>query len=88
MKKLIYISAATLALTSQTVAFADNSGMDVQDFKQLVCSQLAETSDKQVAMTEVLAMTESLIDSSQKETLAKLATEQLSSQSFCSDVDI
>lgn len=88
MKKLIYISAATLAFAVQGVAFANNAGLDDTDFKQIVCSSLQGSGDKVEALTKVLSMTESVIDYNQKQTLVKLANDEMNSQTYCQGVDL
>ena len=88
MKKLIYISAATLAFAVQGVAFASGQSISNSDFKQIVCSSLQESNDKVEALTKVFSMTQSVITSQQKQTLVNLANDNLSSQSYCKNVDL
>lgn len=88
MKKLIYISIASLAFAVQGVAFAQNAGLDSADFKQLVCSSLQKSPNKVEALTQVLSMTQSVISSEQKQTLVKLATNKMDSQSYCQGVKL
>lgn len=88
MKKLIYISAATLAVAFQGVAFANSAYLDNSDFKQIVCSSLQESNNKVEALTKVLSMTESVIDYNQKQDLVKLANDEINSQTYCQGVDL
>jgi hypothetical protein len=89
MKKLIYISVATLAFAIPGVAFADNSSdIEDRDFKQLVCSSLEGSDNKVESLTQVLSMTQSVITPQQKQTLVQLANDDMNSQSYCQDVDL
>jgi hypothetical protein len=88
MKKLIYITAATLAFTVPGVTLAANPGLDDADFKQIVCSSLKSSNDKVAALTEVLSLTQSVITSAQKQTLVNLATNKINSQNYCRTVKL
>ncbi|MEN9521020.1 MAG: hypothetical protein RLZZ381_3608 [Cyanobacteriota bacterium] len=88
MKNLIYIAVTTLAFTVQGVSLAANTGLDDVDFKQIVCSSLQESNNKEESLTEVLSMTQSVINAQQKQTLVQLANEKINSQSYCQNVDL
>jgi hypothetical protein len=88
MKKLIYISAATLAFAIQGVAVAATTSLDDADFKQIVCSSLQGSNNKVEALTQVFSMTQSTLSSAQKQTLVKLANDEMNSQQYCQKVDL
>ncbi|WP_041619607.1 hypothetical protein [Stanieria cyanosphaera] len=83
MKKIIYLSGVALTLMVQGVAFAETEKISQKDFQQIVCSYMKDIGNKQEALTKVFADTGAFLTSQQKETLKKLATEQLNSQSYC-----
>jgi len=90
MKKLIYISAATLAFVVQGVAFANTPApaLDDLDFKQIVCSSLEESSNKEEALTEVLSMIQSTISPRQKQVMVELAAGEMNSDNYCQKVNL
>jgi predicted ATPase len=90
MKKLIYISAATLTFVVQGVAFANTPvpALDDVDFKQIVCSSLEESTNKEEALTEVLSMIQSTISPAQKQVMVKLAAGEMNSNSYCNNVNL
>jgi len=84
MKKLIYLSGVALTLIVQGTAFAEAEKISEQDFKQLVCSYMEDIGNKQEALTKLFSDTGSVLTSQQKETIQKLATDQLNADSYCS----
>jgi hypothetical protein len=90
MKKLIYISAASLAFAIQGVTFAttSNSNLSDVDFKQIVCSSMKGSPNKVEALTEVLSMTQTVLSSTQKETLMQLAKNRKDAKAYCKGIKI
>lgn len=88
MKKLIYISAATLAFAIQGITLAATSNLNDVDFKQIVCSSMKSSPNKVEALTEVLSMTQTVISSTQKETLMQLAKNRKDAKAYCKGVKL
>jgi hypothetical protein len=86
MKQIIYISGIVLCLTLPRVALAESNQLSNVDFKQLACSYMADIGDKQEALTELYSDIQSVITDNQKETLEKLATNQLNANNYCNNV--
>lgn len=89
MKKVLFFSILSLFFASQGSAFANEAGgLSDQDFTQLTCSYLSETDNKTEALTQVLADTQSVISSEQKQTLEDLMTEEISVKDFCKGIEL
>ncbi|MGL5835552.1 MAG: hypothetical protein ACRC1Z_20330 [Waterburya sp.] len=88
MKKLIYISAAALTLAIQGITFAATSTLDDVDFKQLVCSSMKGSPNKVEALTEVYSMTQTVLSSTQKQTLMQLAKNKKDARAFCKGIKV
>jgi hypothetical protein len=88
MKKLIYISAATLAFAVQGITFAATSNLDDVDFKQIVCSSMKGAPNRVEALTQVLSMTQTVISPTQKQTLMQLAKNRRDARVFCKGVKV
>jgi hypothetical protein len=91
MKKLVFLSVLSLLFANQGATLANNSNnvmISDRDFTQLTCSYLNQTSDKQKAVTEVLAVTETVITDEQKQTLEDLMTNKILVNDFCQGVQL
>jgi hypothetical protein len=88
MKKLIYIAAATLTFAIQGIAFADTPDLSEVDFKQIVCSSMKGSHNKVEALTEVFATTQTVLSSTQKQTLIQLARNKKDARAYCKYVKV
>lgn len=84
MKKLVYLSAATVSLFLSGTAMANNSqGMADVDFKQFVCSYLEFESDRNSAVDIIESQIGSVIDSQQQQTLNDIRRSESAVQNLC-----
>ena len=88
MKKLIYISAAILAVVIPGTSFAreSDSGMADVDFKQFVCTTLEAQPDRKKALLEILTQVGSIINEDQKDTLLDIKDSEVAAEDLCFDV--
>ncbi|HHP7232974.1 MAG TPA: hypothetical protein ACFCUY_19230 [Xenococcaceae cyanobacterium] len=89
MKKLLYLSIIGLSFATQGIVVAQSTeGMDNEDFTQLVCGYVKGADDTQSAVNEAYSVIESLVSSSQLETLRGLSSGEISADTFCVNFDV
>ena len=89
MKKLFYLSLIAFSFGIQGASFAKEQQtdltMDQADFAQLVCAYM-ESMPKEQALSELKIMTESILSTSQQETMESLAVSNSAVISLCSSI--
>ena len=89
MKKIFCLSLIAFSFGMQGVSFAKEKQVDLtmeqEDFTQLVCAYM-ESMPKEQALSELKAMTESILNVSQQETMEKLAVSNSAVVDLCSSI--
>ena len=89
MKKLFCLSLIAFSFGIQASSFASKQQtdltMDQEDFAQLVCAYL-ESMPKEQALSELKIMTESILSTSQQETMESLAVSNSAVASLCGSI--
>ena len=91
MKKLVFLSVLGLFFTNTSYVLADDSGISDEDFFQLTCGYLLDEETyetKREAITEVLAATQSVINSEQKQDLKDLLKGEITVDDYCYDIEV
>ena len=84
MKKVFYLTAATLSLFLSGNAFANQpQGMSDVDFKQFVCGYLEFETDRDATVDMIMSQIAGIIDYQQAQTLDDIRQSDSAVQNLC-----
>ena len=88
MKTIICLSIALSSFAFSGIALANNKQLDDMEFKYLICGYLEDSETMQEAMSNIDDVTEDLdMTDSQEEILEELEDEELTSETYCVDLE-
>lgn len=87
MKKIALLVLATPLLFASS-SFAADANMSNEEFKRVVCNHLQQNDEVKTAISKAYSEVKSITNNNQKNTLKSMASGEINTVVFCSNINL